>query len=238
VIEALIVMAVLGTALGGATLPASTNILGASPSSIVAVLIWLVGVWIVNRARNHQEWQVAVPAGATPGRRHVRQPLPDQAHPYSGSSNATVVGLFAAASLVTLAAGVVLEDSGNLLAGRFGLTGAVFGATVLAFATALPEISSGIAAVRLGDMQLAVGDIFGGNAFQVTLLLLADLIAGTPVIVAAHKSDVWLGSAGMLMTGIAAMAIIARPRRTFLWLGIDSIALVVVYAGAIALLPS
>jgi cation:H+ antiporter len=86
-------------------------------------------------------------------------------------------------------------------------------------------------------MELAVGDILGGNSFQITLLLLADLIAGTPVIVAAQHSDVWLGAAGMLMTGIAGMAIIARPERTYLWLGIDSIALVAVYAGAIALLP-
>ena len=76
-----------------------------------------------------------------------------------------------------------------------GLQGAIFGATVLAAATALPEISSGIAAVRLGDHQLAVGDILGGNSFQLTLFLLADLLAGTPVIVAARGSDVWLGGA-------------------------------------------
>jgi len=56
------------------------------------------------------------------------------------------------------------------------------------------------------------------------------------VIVAAHKSDVWLGGMGLLMTGIAAAAIIARPKRTHLWLGIDSIALVVVYALAVGAL--
>ena len=39
------------------------------------------------------------------------------------------------------------------------------------------------------------------------------------------------------MTAIAAAAVIARPRRTYLWLGIDSLALLVVYAGVIALLP-
>jgi len=132
---------------------------------------------------------------------------------------------------------VTLQSSGNELADRMGLQGAIFGATVLAVATALPEISSGIAAVRLGDYQLAMGDIFGGNSFQLTLLLLADILAGTPVIVAARHSDVWLGAAGLLMTGIAASAVIARPRRTFLWLGIDSIALVVIYAGVIVLLP-
>ena len=117
-----------------------------------------------------------------------------------------------------------------------GLQGAIFGATVLAAATALPEISSGIAAVRLGDHQLAVGDILGGNSFQLTLFLLADLLAGTPVIVAARGSDVWLGGAGLLMTAIVAAAVIARPKRTFLRLGIDSIVLVAIYAGVIVLL--
>ncbi len=138
---------------------------------------------------------------------------------------------------MTLAAGIALQSSGNVLAGRIGLQGAVFGATVLALATALPEISSGIAAVRLGDNQLAVGDILGGNSFQITLFLLADLLAGTPVIVAERHSDVWLGGAGLLMTGIVAAAVIARPKRTFLWLGIDSVVLVVIYAAVIALLP-
>ena len=117
-----------------------------------------------------------------------------------------------------------------------GLQGAIFGATFLALATALPEISSGIAAVRLGDMQLAVGDILGGNSFQITLFLLADLLAGTPVIVAAHHSDVWLGGLGLLVTAIAAAAIVARPRRTYFWLGIDSLAMLVIYAAGIILL--
>jgi cation:H+ antiporter len=237
VIEALMVVVVLGAALAGAALPASRNIAGASPTSFVAVFLWLVGVWVVNRVRLHCSWVVEAP-GATPGRNHAREPHPAGKHPYAKSSNLYVIGVFLACAVVTLVAGVVLHDSGSLLAGRFNMQGAVFGATVLAFASALPEISSGISAVRLGDMQLAVGDIFGGNSFQLCLLLVADLIAGTPVIVAAHRSDVWLGEAGMLMTGIVAMAMIARPTRTYLWLGIDSIALVAIYAGAIALLPS
>jgi cation:H+ antiporter len=163
-----------------------------------------------------------MPAGAT--------------RPYAAAGTATVMLIFLAAALVTLGAGVVLQDAGSLLAGRMGLQGAIFGATFLAAATALPEISSGIAAVRLGDMQLAVGDILGGNSFQLTLFLVADLLAGTPVIVAAHHSDVWLGGLGLLLTGIAAAAIVARPRRTFLWLGVDSLSMLVIYAAGIALL--
>jgi cation:H+ antiporter len=176
-------------------------------------------------------------AGSRPGRRSVREAHPHERRRYVHRSTAFVAMLFAVASAVTLGAGVALQASGNVLADRMGLQGAIFGATVLAAATALPEISSGIAAVRLGDHQLAVGDILGGNSFQITLFLLADLLAGTPVIVAARRSDVWLGGAGLLMTGIVAAAVIARPRRKFLRVGTDSIALVLIYAGVIALLP-
>lgn len=95
---------------------------------------------------------------------------------------------------------------------------------------------------RISNLQEGfVGGALSGSAAArmaaFTLLVLADALAGTPVIVAAHKSDVWLGGMGLLMTGIAATAIIARPKRTYLWLGIDSLALVAIYALAIAALP-
>ncbi len=237
VLEALIVVVVLATVLGGAALPASTSVQGVSPTSIAAVVLWLGGLWVVNRVRKAPDWKVDMP-GSRPGRTHAQRRHRNAAHPYAGSSTALVAVVFAAASAVTLGAGVALQESGSELAGRIGLQGAIFGATVLALATALPEISSGIAAVRLGDHRLAVGDILGGNSFQITLFLLADILAGTPVIVAARHSDVWLGAAGLLMTAITATAVIARPKRTFFWLGIDSIGLALIYAGVIALLPN
>jgi cation:H+ antiporter len=235
VIEALMVVVVLATVLAGAALKSSTNLFGASPTSYAAVVFWVAGVWVVNRVRMHPAWVGEAPE-ATPGRRHPREPVPGRARPYAGARTAVVAAIFLAGALVTLGAGVALQDSGDLLAHRMGVHGANFGATFLAAATALPEISSGIAAIRLGDMQLAVGDILGGNSFQITLFLLADLLAGTPAIVAAHHSDVWLGGLGLLLTAIAAAAIVARPRRTFFWLGIDSLAMVAVYAAGIALL--
>ncbi len=232
VIEALMVVVVLATALSGAALSASTNIGGVSPTSLAVVALWVAGVWVVNRTRLKPAWKVEAPE-STPGRRHVREPHPAGVHPYAGSTTTRVMLLFLAGAVATLVAGVVLEDSGSLIAGRLGIQGAIFGATFLALASGLPEISSGIAAVRLGDLQLAVGDILGGNSFQICLFVLADALAGTPVIVAAHKSDVWLGGMGLLLTGIAAAAIIARPKRTHLWLGIDSISMVVIYAFAV-----
>src|SRR4029077_7409455 len=131
----------------------------------------------------------------------------DQPHPYSGRSTARIAAIFGAACLVTLGAGVLLEVTGNDLANRLGINGVIFGATVLAGVTALPEISSGLAAVKLGDNALAVGDIFGGHAFQLGLVLVADLIAGKPVLPDAGRLNGWLASLGVMLTAIYSMGI-------------------------------
>jgi cation:H+ antiporter len=112
----------------------------------------------------------------------------------------------------------------------------LFGATFLALASALPEISSGIEAVRLGDHQLAVGDIFGGNAFQLCLFVVADLVATHPALPTAGDQNAWLADLGLAITAIYVGGVIVRPRRPAR-IGPDSILAVLVYTlGIIGLL--
>ena len=73
----------------------------------------------------------------------VASRFPDKPHPYAADSTARVALIFGAACVVTLIAGVALEESGDALATHFGVNGVIFGATILATASALPEISSG-----------------------------------------------------------------------------------------------
>src|SRR5262249_37275595 len=175
-----------------------------------------------HRAGQARRWSVTMP-GRRPGRRRRERRQPEQVHPFADSSTTRVAMLFGLACLVTLAAGVALEESGNELANRLGVNGVIFGATVLAGATALPEISSGIAAIRLGDHALAMGDIFGGNAFQVCLFLVADLVAGKPVLPSAGPLNAWLGALGIALTAVYGFGVIARPMHTHWRLGPDSI---------------
>jgi cation:H+ antiporter len=240
VLEGLLVVLVVSAVLMGALLPQSAAIGGVvSPASLAIVLVWVGGVVLINRVRKHPRWTASMP-GSRRGRRNRREPHPEATHPYADSSTARVIAYFAAASAVTLVAGVALELSGEALANRAGINGVIFGATVLATATALPEISSGFAAVKLGDNALAVGDIFGGNAFQVCLFLVADLIAGSPVLPLAGRLNGWLASLGVALTAIYAVGIIVRPQRCVARLGPDSILAIVVFAVGIvglALLP-
>jgi cation:H+ antiporter len=234
VLEGLLVVLVVSGVLMGALLPPSTAIAGVvSPASIAITVAWLVGVYVIARVRKDQRWRVLMP-GSHPGRRSRRERHPAQPHPFAESSTLRVAALFVAACAVTLVAGVALEVTGNALADRAGMNGVIFGATVLAAATALPEISSGIAAMRLGDHALAVGDIFGGNAFQVCLFLLADLVAGAPVLPTAGRLNSWLAALGVALSAVYAIGVVARPQRCHLRLGPDSILAIVLFAAGIA----
>ncbi|HYM45207.1 MAG TPA: hypothetical protein VES65_03480 [Solirubrobacteraceae bacterium] len=234
VLEAMLVVLVVSGVLMGALLTPSAAIGGVvSPASIAIVVVWLLGVYVINRVRKEPRWSVSMP-GSQPGRRHRRQPHPEAPHPFAQRSTSQVAGIFAAACAVTLVAGVGLEISGSSLASRAGVNGVIFGATVLATATALPEISSGIAAVRLGDNALALGDIFGGNAFQVCLFLLADLIAGSPVLPTAGRLNSWLASLGVALTAVYAIGVVGRPYRCVARLGPDSLLALVIFALGVA----
>jgi cation:H+ antiporter len=234
VLEGMLVVLVVSGVLMGSLLKPSTAIGGVvSPASVAIVVVWLIGVYVINHVRKEPRWSVTMP-GSRPGRRRRGKPHPGPPHPFAGRSTREVLAIFAGACTVTLLAGVLLELSGNTLADRAGINGVVFGATVLAAVTALPEISSGIGAVRLGDNALALGDIFGGNAFQVCLFLLADLIAGAPVLPSAGRLNSWLASLGVALTAVYAIGVVGRPYRCIARLGPDSLAAIVIFALGIA----
>ena len=222
VLEGLLVILVVAGVEMGALLKPSTAIGGrVSPASLGIVVVWVVGLYAINRAAKDPRWSISMP-GSRPGR-HRAEKRQEPAHPYAGASTARVATVFGVACAVTLAAGVALEESGSELANRMGINGVIFGATILAGATALPEISSGIAAVRLGDHALAMGDVFGGNAFQVCLFLVADLVAGAPVLPSAGNLNAWLAALGVALTAVYGFGVISRPMHTRVRLGPDSL---------------
>ena len=230
VLEGILVIIVTTIMLLGTMLPADRAIGPVSPASLGIVVAWVAGIFVLDRVRRREPWQIVM-EGSRPaaGRRNRRVKHPTYVPPMSNIPNARVIGLFIATSAVILVAGVALEQSGSALADMAGINGVVFGATFLAAATALPEVSTGLEAVRLGDNQLAMGDIFGGNAFQLTIFLLADVLAGRPVLPDAGPENAWLGTLGIVMTTIFVGTILVRPRRRFAGFGIDSILVTGIY---------
>lgn len=228
-LEAMLVIVLVSVAVMGGLLPASTSVGPLSPASIGIVVLFLLGIVGLNRARTRPAWTVAGEAPAPP------REAPNR---LGAKTTGVVLGIFGLASLVTLLAGVMLEQTGNALADDMGVNGVVFGATILAAVTALPEISSGIAAVRLGQVGLAMSDIYGGNAMQLTFFLLADALAGSPVLPTASAESLWLGATGAVVTAMLAYGLLTRPEHKTLGLGRDSLLVLVTYAAAVLFLPA
>ena len=82
---------------------------------------------------------------------------------------------------------------------------------------------------RHGDYQLAVSDIFGGNAFLPVLFVPATLLSGHAVLPAAQRTDIYLTALGIVLTLIYAAGLLFRPRRRIARLGVDSLAVVILY---------
>ncbi len=222
-LEGLVVVVILATVLMATQLPASAQIGRVGVGSLIVAVLWLAGLYLVRQTRNGLPWKASV-SDDTEDR---PDPGPDAQR---GGRTSRTVAVFTVAALITLAAGWMLEQTGTLLSDEFGLSGVVFGATFLALATSLPEISTGIASARDGDDQLAISDIFGGNAFLPVLFLMIGLVAGRDPLSAAQPTDLYLTALGVVLTVIFVVGLIFRSRRKVVGIGGDSLAVVVVYA--------
>lgn len=132
-------------------------------------------------------------------------------------------------AMITLFAGYGLELSGEILSKRWGISGVLFGSTILAFCTALPEISTGIASAKIRDYEMAVSDIFGGNAFLPSLFLMAALISGDSILPSLQFSDIYLTYVGIGLTLVYIIGMNRHSKRQYFNLGIDSIVVLVLY---------
>jgi cation:H+ antiporter len=230
VLEGLMVITVLTLVILGNQLSTSVIYLGISPIDLVIVLVWMASIYMIGKARTDLPWHRmgVLPDSQEEKRGHSKKKKYDSAIK-KGVSIYKVVMVFAFCSLITLVAGIGLEVCSEAIARQIGMTGVLFGATILAAATALPEVSTGLASMRLKDYQMAMSDIFGGNAFLPVLFMVATLLSGKSVLPLAHKSDIYLTGLAILLTIIYIIGLIFRPRKQLLWMGIDSFFVMVVY---------
>ena len=235
VLEAMLVAAVLAVVVAGTQLPSGLIAFRLTPGPVLILVLWVAGLFLLRRAGQSLPWRESgdAPDGQEQPRGHARQQAEKDAA-NQGVSTAKSATIFAVAALVTLGAGVVLERSGDAIADDIGLSGVLFGATVLAAATSLPELSTGLTSVRQGDYQLAVSDIFGGNAFLPVLFLLATLLSGEAVLPMAQGTDIYLTALAMLLTLVYAAGLLFRPRRRVARMGLDSLIVLVLYAVGVA----
>ncbi len=123
---------------------------------------------------------------------------------------------FVAMTVVIYVAAAYLAPTANDIAVESGLGGTFVGTTFVAITTSLPELVTTLAAVRIGAFDMAVGNVFGSNAFNAAMLLPVDAFyrKGT-VLGSVTQSHVhaMTASAVLVVTSVILVAMFHKPRR-------------------------
>lgn len=200
--------------------------LGLSPGSVLLLVAYLAGTRAIYR--NGQNGSSTVAAPAAPA-------APALSAGPSGIRSAAVH--FALAAALILLVAPAFAWSAKRIAELSGLGTTFVGTLLVGLSTSLPELVASIAAVRLGQIDLAIGNLFGSNAFNMILFFALDLAdPRAPIFsVLSPAHAVTALSAVVLMSlGVAAMLFRAEPR--FRILEPSSALMLLVYAGSVWLL--
>jgi cation:H+ antiporter len=94
---------------------------------------------------------------------------------YAGITLRTAALHYSAAAVAVVAAALWLPRLGAELARETGLGEAFVGSLFIAITTSLPEIVVSLTAVRIGAIDLGIGNVLGSNLFNLLILGLDDL---------------------------------------------------------------
>jgi cation:H+ antiporter len=197
--------------------------LGVGLGSLTLLILYVLGMRLVFRQedmkRREREQEALVAGMADRRAAGARRPELQRA-----------VIRFSAAVLVLLVAAPFLAWSAARIAEETGTSATFIGTSLVAITTSLPELVTSIAAVRLGAFDLAVGNLFGSNAFNMAAFLFADMAyRGGGLLNEVSPAHAMTALWSILMMTIGLMGIIYRAEKRFLLIEPDSLLMIVAY---------
>ncbi len=142
------------------------------------------------------------------------------------------------AALIVLAA-TQLAKYGDVIAVRTRLGGMFVGVVLLAAATSLPEVLTTISSLSQGVPNLAAGNLFGSNMFNMFLLAILDLLYRQDRILRnVALKHALTGSLTVFLIGLVVFFILADIPAQIGWIGVDSITIMLVYVAALRLIQA
>jgi cation:H+ antiporter len=190
-------------------------ILGTSPGALLIFFIYVAGSRAIYRH--------AIREGAV-----LAVPLPQEENAPKLSLRRAFLG-FGVAALAILVSAPLVAWGAKGIAEMTGLGNTFVGTWLLGLATTLPELVTCVAAVRMGAFDLAVGNLFGSNAFNMVILLPLDLAQSGSIFAAADKSHAVSGLFGVMLMSLGVAAIAYRAKRRFAMIEPDSLLILVAY---------
>ncbi len=187
---------------------------------LLLIVVYVVGIWLVRRN------PVALPPVEPVAESEENIPTLRRA----------AIGFAITAALLTVAAPFLVSSS-SAIAEITGLGGGFIGVILLGVVTSLPELVSGIAAVRVGAYDLAVGNLFGSNMFNMLILGLTDMFyTQGSFFTAIDPAFTIVGLLAMVLTALGLVGNLAQVERRVGFVEIDAVLLIIAYLASMWLL--
>jgi cation:H+ antiporter len=150
---------------------------------------------------------------------------------YEKLSKGQAYGWFAAHAFFIVTAAIFLPSIGERIADETGLGESFVGSIFIAIATTLPELTVALAAYRIGAVDMAVGNLFGSNLFNLTIIFLDDLLyAQGPLLNYVSGTHIVSAIGTMAMTAVAIIGLTFRSARKRFLLAWDALTIAALYA--------
>lgn len=149
---------------------------------------------------------------------------------YEGISTKTAVVQYCLNAVIVIVAATFLPKIGEGIAETTGLGQTFVGNIFIAVSTSLPEVVVSFTAVKMDAVDLAIGNLFGSNIFNIFILALDDIffIKG-PILSFANQNHIISAMSAVAMTAIAVIGLTYRSMKKPLFIAWDSIGITIIY---------
>ncbi len=137
---------------------------------------------------------------------------------------------FSFVALVIIIAGTILAHLGDQISERTGLEQSFIGTLLLALVTSLPELAVSISALKIGAIDLMVGNILGSNIFNVLITAIADISYRKKAFHIPNNINpglLWIGGCSIAM--ICLVLVASRQKKKAKWVAWESILTLTLY---------
>jgi cation:H+ antiporter len=155
---------------------------------------------------------------------------------YGAIEARTALVHYGLAAVAVVAAALWLPRLGAELAHQTGLGEAFVGSLFVAITTSLPEIVVSLAAVRIGALDLGIGNVLGSNLFNLLILGLDDVFYRRgPLMAEAGASHTISAVAVVIMSGLFLIGLTYKVMTKRFVVSWDTGAIAAVYVVAVGL---
>lgn len=199
------------------------------PVSVLLIVAYLFGLKLISGAHRAPMWRPK----ETRETEHEDREEPTRRR---GDLVRLWISFLTLAAVVALA-GWVIGTAGISISAHTGMSEGLVGTLFTATSTSLPEAVVAIAAVRRGALTLAVGDIIGGNSFDVLFLSFSDVMfRGGSIYHAVSPTQAFWLALSLLMAAMLLLGLLRREKHGIANIGFESITVLGLYLGGVVLL--